>query len=94
MKCWKGPECKIRIRDPHKRQQLRLKIENISEVRQEDFRTGICEANNQEVQRVAENEDLDLVEGSAPSEADDQGLGIFEGPAPTETVEESLACLA
>jgi hypothetical protein len=42
---------------------------------------------NRDVQRVAENQ-LDLVEGSAPSRAENQRLGIVEGLAPSETEEE------
>jgi hypothetical protein len=36
---------------------------------------------NWDVQWVVENEELDLVEGSAPSRAENQGLGIVEGSA-------------
>jgi hypothetical protein len=31
MKCWKGPECKIGMKDPDTRWQLRLEIEGTSE---------------------------------------------------------------
>lgn len=31
MKCWTGQECKIGLKDPYTRQQLRLKIEGTSE---------------------------------------------------------------
>jgi hypothetical protein len=31
MKCWNGLECKIRMKDPDTRQQLRLKMERTSD---------------------------------------------------------------
>jgi hypothetical protein len=45
---------------------------------QEDFRTGVHEASNRDVQRVAESGELDLVEGSAPFRVGNQGLDIVE----------------
>jgi hypothetical protein len=47
-----------------------------------------------DVQRVAENEELDLVEGLAPSRAENQGLGIVEGSTPSKTKKNLLAALA
>jgi hypothetical protein len=39
-------------------------------IRQEGFRTGVRKVSHRDVQWVAENEELDLVERSAPSEAE------------------------
>jgi hypothetical protein len=37
-------------------------------VQQEGFRTGVPEASKRDVQRVTKDQELDLVEGSTPSE--------------------------
>jgi hypothetical protein len=64
-KCWKGPEFKIGVKNPVTRRQLRLKIERTSEGID---RIGVRIASNRDAQRVAEKEELGLVEGSAPPE--------------------------
>jgi hypothetical protein len=43
-------------------------------VRQEGFQNTVREASNRDVQRVAEGEKLDFVEGSAPFEADGETM--------------------
>jgi hypothetical protein len=47
------------------------------EVRQEGFRTGVREASSRDVQRVAENEELNCVEGSAFSETEEEPTRSF-----------------
>jgi hypothetical protein len=56
-------------------------------LQQEGFRTIIREASKRHVQRVTEGETLDLVEGSAPSEARNQGPDTVE-ESPPETEKE------
>jgi hypothetical protein len=46
---------------------------------------------NQDVQRVKESEELDLVEGLAPSGPENQGLGIVKGSTPSEMEEPTSA---
>jgi translation initiation factor IF-3 len=52
----------------HKTAAVSLDREDFIGIRQKGFQIGVCEASNRLVQRVAENEELDLVEGSAPPE--------------------------
>jgi hypothetical protein len=63
-------------------------------VQQEGFRTGVGEARNRDVQQVAENDKVDLVEGSTPSGAENQGLGVVEGRAPPKRKKDLLTMLA
>jgi hypothetical protein len=80
---WKGPECNSGIRDRGLRHQLRQQVnkkprhkmaavsedwDNIRWIWQEGFRTGVHEASNWDVQWVAANQELESMEGSAPSE--------------------------
>jgi hypothetical protein len=44
---------------------------------QEEHRTGICEASNRDVQRVAENEEPGIVDGSTPSETVEAPLAFL-----------------
>jgi hypothetical protein len=53
---------------------------------QEDPRAGIREESTRDVQRVSENEEMDLVKGSAPSETRKEiihGVGTGNVRAPT-----------
>jgi hypothetical protein len=58
-------------------------------VRPEGFQTGVREASNRDVQRIAENEKLNPVEESAPFGAENRGLGIVEGSTPSEAEKEA-----
>jgi hypothetical protein len=57
-------------------------------IRQEGFWTGVREVSSRDVQRVAASEELDIVEGSAPSGARNQELDVVEGSAHSKTEEE------
>jgi hypothetical protein len=46
-----------------------------------------------DIQWVAENEELDLVVGSAPSGTENQGLGIVEGSTPSKTEEKPTSSI-
>jgi F0F1-type ATP synthase membrane subunit b/b' len=59
---------------------------NLKEMR-EEIQSG--QASNQNVQRVTEKEELELVEGSAPSGAENQGLDTVEGSTPSKTEEKT-----
>jgi hypothetical protein len=48
----------------------------------------------QDVQRVMENEELDLADRSAPSEAENQELGIVEGSAPSKQKDKPTSCVS
>jgi hypothetical protein len=48
------------------------KQEGIQQDFQEDPRAGVLEANSREVERVAEGEELELVEGSTSSETEEE----------------------
>jgi hypothetical protein len=52
------------------------------------------ETNNWDFHQDAGSEELDLVEGSAPSGAGNQGVDIVEGSDPSETEKNLLAMLA
>jgi hypothetical protein len=72
--------------EPRLRAATAWKRKDNQRIRQEGFRTGVRKASNRDVQRVAENEELDLVERSAPSEAEKEaahGIGAGDVGAPT-----------
>jgi hypothetical protein len=54
----------------------------------EGFRTGVQEVSNQDVQRIAESEGLDSVEGLASSRVINKELDVMEGLAASKTGEE------
>jgi translation initiation factor IF-3 len=68
--------------------------EDIRGVRQEGFRTGVREASNRDVLRVAETEELDLVEGSAPPERKIKDWTLWRGRPPSKRKKNLLGGLA
>jgi hypothetical protein len=65
---WKGPECKSGINDRGLRRQLHLKNEKTAgRIFGGDFQTKDRETSSRIFCRVMKNQELDIVEGSAPS---------------------------
>lgn len=54
-----------------------MKHEDIQRNLQGDFWTGVCEVSSRDVQQVAERQELDIVEVSAPSETEKKPTRSF-----------------
>jgi hypothetical protein len=87
MKCWKGPECKIRLKDPDTRRQLRLKVGRTSEgINRKAFGLEFVKKETGMFSRLRKVR-LDSVEGLVSSRARKQGSDIVEGLTPSKTEE-------
>jgi hypothetical protein len=68
------------VKDSGTRRQVRLKIERTSDgFNKKAFGLEFVKQSSRDVQRVAESEGLDIVEGSVSSGAGNQGLDIVKG---------------
>jgi hypothetical protein len=77
---------------PRYRKKLRQKsMGNVNGTLQEDHRAGVCEASNRDVRRVAEDGELDLVEGSTPSGAEIKDWALWRGRPPPKQKKNPLA---